>query len=506
MFKFARDTHVLILVCAHNFIFAPENSVLQVASTVCLGVCCNRYSHPLTMRNTTAADRKAIFITCFSSMRDGVLKRGVFRELATTMGFERKTVARQWYSMQAKLAPLLINHPDNDHADIISRNSHILFETDHCKRRKGRYKRDRMALQEQVRAVPLKQRRSMRKLSARVNVPVTTLHNYLKARLPRKPPIGDNDAAVVFVRHRSKLKPTLTATNKLARMEFALEQVNPATMGNRTARYFGQEDKVHLDEKWFYLCKDGEQYILTAGEDAPERHVKHKNFIEKVMFLCAQARPRMDHTTRSMWDGKIGMWPIGKYKAAARSSVNRPRGTIEWVNETIDQESYKDLLVNNVLPAILEKWPHGQFQEVDFVVRIQQDGAGGHCSHDDEYLQEAIEELGLTGKVEFYTQPPNSPDLNVCDLGLFAALQAAYYDHAPKNAIELIQMVQRTYQDYDYRKINRIFITLQSVFNCIIENYGGNQYKIPHMNKARLERLDELPVTLEVTDAAYDYL
>jgi len=71
-----------------------------------------------------------------------------------------------------------------------------------------------------------------------------------------------------------------------------------------------------------------------------------------------------------MWDGKIGMWPIGKYKAAARSSVNRPRGTIEWVNETIDQESYKDLLVNNVLPAILKKWPHGQFQKVDFVVRI----------------------------------------------------------------------------------------------------------------------------------------
>ena len=39
------------------------------------------------------------------------------------------------------------------------------------------------------------------------------------------------------------------------------------------------------------------------------------------MFLCAQARPRWDNNANQMWDGKIGIWPIGEYVPAARTSV-----------------------------------------------------------------------------------------------------------------------------------------------------------------------------------------
>jgi hypothetical protein len=83
----------------------------------------------------------------------------------------------------------------------------------------------------------------------------------------------------------------------------------------------------------------------------------------------------------------------------------------------------------------------------DFMIRIQQDGAGGHTKHDDIYLTQALEDLGLTNKISIYTRPPNSPDLNICDLGLFNALQAAYYDNAPMNEVELIAMVEQTYAD-----------------------------------------------------------
>jgi hypothetical protein len=128
-----------------------------------------------------------------------------------------------------------------------------------------------------------------------------------------------------------------------------------------------------------------------------------------------------------------------------------------------------------------------------------QDGAGGHCKYDDAYLTETLEQLGLTGKVSFYTQPPNSPDLNICDLGLFAALQAAYYDKAPRNEVELITMVEQTYNDYPANMINRLFVTLQTVFNSIIEANGGNDYKLVHMNKAKLEKEGRLPVAIQVT-------
>ena len=38
--------------------------------------------------------------------------------------------------------------------------------------------------------------------------------------------------------------------------------------------------------------------------------------------------------------------------------------------------------------------------------------------------------------------------------------------------------------------------------NQIIECDGGNKYKIPHMNKDRLVRLGQLPVSLAVTEDA----
>ena len=80
-------------------------------------------------------------------------------------------------------------------------------------------------------------------------------------------------------------------------------------------------DEVHVDEKWFFLCKENQTYILVSDqEEPPHRYVKHKSHIEKVMFLCAQARPRT--VAGVYWDGKIGIWPVGKVKLAERSSVN----------------------------------------------------------------------------------------------------------------------------------------------------------------------------------------
>jgi hypothetical protein len=46
-----------------------------------------------TYRQTTAADRQSIFVTCRSTMVDGHLKKGIFRDFSTQLGFERKTVA-----------------------------------------------------------------------------------------------------------------------------------------------------------------------------------------------------------------------------------------------------------------------------------------------------------------------------------------------------------------------------------------------------------------------------
>jgi hypothetical protein len=65
-----------------------------------------------------------------------------------------------------------------------------------------------------------------------------------------------------------------------------------------------------------------------------------------------------------------------------------------------------------------------------------------------------------------------------------------YYKTAPTDALELIDKVETCFRNYHaVYKLNRVWVTLQSCMNEIIDDKGDNKYKIPHMNKERLERL-----------------
>jgi len=71
---------------------------------------------------------------------------------------------------------------------------------------------------------------------------------------------------------------------------------------------------------------------------------------------------------------------------------------------------------------------------------------------------------------------------------------------------EIIRYVREAYRDYPYNKINRIWLSLMACMNETIDCHGDNDYKIPHLGKERLERLNELPVTLPVTYTALELL
>jgi len=120
--------------------------------------------------------------------------------------------------------------------------------------------------------------------------------------------------------------------------------INPQTINSRTQsmKHPHMENEIHVDEKWFFVCRDGESHMLVSDEIPPERVVKHKSHITKVMFLCAQARPRK-LTNNTWWDGKIGIWPIGCYRRAERGSVNRPRGTLLFEPETINMDKCRSI-------------------------------------------------------------------------------------------------------------------------------------------------------------------
>ena len=184
---------------------------------------------------------------------------------------------------------------------------------------------------------------------------------------------------------------------------------------------------------------------------------------------------------------------------AVRNSCNRPAGTPEWENESITRPVYRKIIIDKLLPAILQKWPENNAG----TIHIQQDGAKPHILPNDAAFRRAVSEMGMD--VVLYTQPANSPDVNLLDLGFFRAIQS-FNDALSRDEFKLITAVQRVYDLYPRHLINRVWLTLQSVFNCIIEDHGDNTFKIPHMKKEHLERIGELPTVIDVTDDAAQYL
>ena len=136
---------------------------------------------------------------------------------------------------------------------------------------------------------------------------------------------------------------------------------------------------------------------------------------------------------------------------------------------------YCEYLIQKLLPAEKERWPMNNGR-----IQLQQDGTKSHILEDDMEFREAVDKIRLN--LIMYTQLPNSPNSKILDLGFFRAIQS-FNDDCPANEEELIKSVEKAYGEYPLRKLNHVWLTLQSCLNRIIENDGGNDYKILHKGK-----------------------
>lgn len=103
-----------------------------------------------------------------------------------------------------------------------------------------------------------------------------------------------------------------------------------------------------------------------------------------------------------------------------------------------------------VLQRVKEKMPWAQ----DVNIVIQHDGAKSHEGKGNDALLLAVGQL-YGWNITFETQPLQYPDLNMCDLCLFASLQA--HSHIIRD-----------------RMINNLSHDIRA-----LEHRGSNQYKMP---------------------------
>ena len=329
-------------------------------------------------------------------------------------------------------------------------------------------------VREAVKLVPLFQRKSIRDLAHALGIPKSTLH-LMKC---------DKDDPVI-IPCTSALKPILTEQHKLLRACYCISKIDPVT---RLYNHF--YDTVHVDEKWFFITEKDLRLYIAPGEDVPNRFTVNKDHIIKVMFLCAVARPRFNPAGECTFDGKIGLFPFVERVRAQRASVNRPRGAPIIRSVPVTKDRYREFLVEKVVPAIKEKWPDRERRVV-----IQQDGASSHIDDDDPEF-EAVARTG-NWNISLETQPAKSPDLNVLDLSFFRALQSHQWRSGFVNTMEeLILQVERAYREFETRKIDFAFLTLQCCIDDTLSTYGSNNYCIRHMGKEAMLRAGTLPISI----------
>lgn len=312
-------------------------------------------------------------------------------------------------------------------------------------------------------------RTNIRSLSSALSVPRSVVHRRIKEG--------------VIKPHTNALKPYLNDANKIARLKFCVSMLEPGSLESQPM-FKNMYDYVHIDEKWFYMSKESERYYLLPTEDEPLRTCKSKRFITKVMFLAAVARPRFDAYGNEVFSGKIGIFPFTMKEPAKRSSKNRGAGTLETkAIVSVTKDISRSCLIERVLPAIRSKWPRCNATDP---IYIQQDNARPHVHPSDPAFVEAATKDGFDLRLSY--QPPQSPDMNVLDLGYFRAIQSLQHQEAPKSIDELVYAVEKSFEELSSDCLNRVFLSWQACMIEVMKVNGGNNYKLPHIGKSQLLR------------------
>ena len=244
-------------------------------------------------------------------------------------------------------------------------------------------------------------RTTIRSLSQQLGVSRGTTFNLIKQEVIKK--------------KNSHLKPSLTDKQKKERLNFFLQQID---LPNQCFSFFN--NLIHIDEKWFFMKKDHLSIYSLPDEPEINRKEINKLYIEKVMFLVAVCLPRYGHKRNKQFNGNLGFWDLTEEVPEQRTTKNRPKGTLLLRPIiSVNKKFLKQLIINNLLPAISENFP----RDSDEIV-IQMDNCSSHIDKNDLDFRRAVSNYNLN--IIIKKQPPKSPDLNVLDLGYFTSIQSLH--------------------------------------------------------------------------------
>ena len=122
----------------------------------------------------------------------------------------------------------------------------------------------------------------------------------------------------------------------------------------------------------------------------------------------------------------------------------------------------------------------------------------------DRTVEAEAKKQGLDLKIK--RQPANSPDMNILDLGFFNAIQSIQNKHPPKNLDKLIAVVNDSfYKEQSKKNVDKVFMSLQSAMESVLESDGDNCYRQKHLKKDKiLWKEGKLPSTFVCNPVALE--
>ena len=209
---------------------------------------------------------------------------------------------------------------------------------------------------------------------------------------------------------------------------------------------------------------------------------KSKRFVAKIMVLTAVTRPR-----GGSFNGVLGSWRVVKPFIYKRKTTFQGKTYLAGEHRLADCEMDGDLfatmLKEKVIPAIRAKMSSAKN------VGLQMDNAGGHGMKTiANKIADALPARVHRGKQQgpniiLKDQPAQSPDTNVCDLGLFRSVDSQIPNKRPYQLDEFEEMVVAAHRNYPDKLVTALFETKAAVCAKILVADGDNMYDLHHRRR-----------------------
>ena len=251
---------------------------------------------------------------------------------------------------------------------------------------------------------------------------------------------------------------------------------------------------------------------LPLGYHPPKQPTKSRGHTPKIMLSVVIARPEKKVGV-GFYGGKVALIRCTKDVVVKRNSKNHKKGSTYKKYTSLNSRMFKDQVTKQIFPNIKRntsllhkserfarqlkakdqnyKLPQGcKWSDLFF----QLDNAPPHCKKSRRRFLPMIRKAGgrniLSGsyygpKIRLVFQPPDSPDLNVLDLGFFTNFWIKIHKILKEN--DLIPSVDDiwdaaliAWDSVTPVKIEILFQTLRARMEQVVKFDGRNDMPIPH--------------------------